>query len=257
MSVEFMSEQLSLPLDLPHTPEEIFARTHRRIFPSRPAPAFRVAYREWAAVRCTIRRTGTGLVEVDICDVLRAAPPITLEALAEILISRFYSRRPSREARACYLACTMAPDMRRRIEEARRTRGFKLMLPARGRRFDLEEIFARHNRAFFGNRLQVKQVGWSRTRSSSVLGHYDSAHNTITISRLLDGPDSPQILVEYVMFHEMLHVHYPVTHNHHRRVVHSPEFRAAEKQFPGYRQAQRLLHSRLWKKKWNGRHEGW
>jgi predicted metal-dependent hydrolase len=48
-------------------------------------------------------------------------------------------------------------------------------------------------------------------------------------------------LVEYLMFHEMLHMRYPVERVGHRRVVHSRAFRQAEKRFPHYERARRRL----------------
>jgi len=52
-----------------------------------------------------------------------------LEALAEILLARIFRRRPSREARECYLAYTFRPAIRSRIDAARRERGRKRLLP--------------------------------------------------------------------------------------------------------------------------------
>jgi len=252
-----MDDQLFLPFEAPHCPAEIFARVFRRLIARKTTPYFQVEYRKWAQLRSTIRVQCPGTVQVEICDVLFDAPADALAALAEILISRLYSRRPSREARASYLAHTMSPAIRRRVEETRRERGFKRMLPAPGQHYNLEEMFEAHNRAFFEGKLRVCKVGWSIARSASVLGHYDPAHDTITISRLLDSPQSPRLLVEYVLFHEMLHTQYPVSQNHHRRVIHSAEFRAAERSFPGYRKAQRLLRSEAWGNRWEGRKKGW
>ena len=47
--------------------------------------------------------------------------------------------------------------------------------------------------------------------------------------------------LEYVVFHEMLHLRYPVDHNGARRRVHTQEFRAAEKAFPSLRLAKEIL----------------
>jgi predicted metal-dependent hydrolase len=47
--------------------------------------------------------------------------------------------------------------------------------------------------------------------------------------------------VEYLVFHEMLHIRYNTERRGHRRVVHSAEFREAEKKFPKYEQARRRL----------------
>jgi hypothetical protein len=44
-----------------------------------------------------------------------------------------------------------------------------------------------------------------------------------------------------LVFHEMLHMRFPVERNGHRRVVHSREFRKAEREFPKYEEARKSL----------------
>lgn len=244
-----MPGQLALPVGAPTekrlTPsapdsEAAFARVFRRLGLGRSAPEFRVEYWPFAGLRSTIRLRG-GEAQVRLSDLLETVPPLVLEALAEILLAQVFRRRPSREARECFLAYVSAPAMRGRIDKARRERGTKRLLPPRGRCHDLEEIFARLNRKFFRGKLLPPRLGWSRKRSRTVLGHYDAAHRTITISRWLDSPAMPRYLVEYLMFHEMLHVQFPVERRGPRRVVHPPEFRRAEKRFPKYERARRRL----------------
>jgi hypothetical protein len=84
-------------------------------------------------------------------------------------------------------------------------------------------------------------LGWSRRPSRVTLGHYDPSHNAIILSRLLDSPRVPRLAVEYILFHEMLHLRYPVEHRGARRCVHTSEFKEAEKQFPMLKEAKQLL----------------
>jgi hypothetical protein len=76
------------------------------------------------------------------------------------------------------------------------------------------------------------ELGWSVRPSRITLGHYDPSHHAIILSRLLDQPATPRHAVEYVMFHEMLHLRYPEVHRGSRRCVHTPQFKDAERQFP-------------------------
>ena len=75
----------------------------------------------------------------------------------------------------------------------------------------------------------------------SILGHHDAAHDTITISKLLDSPDVPEWFVEYILFHEMLHIKHPARLINGRRYYHTAAFRAEEQRYPGYAQAQEWL----------------
>ena len=70
-----------------------------------------------------------------------------------------------------------------------------------------------------------------------LLGHYDAAHNTIVVSRVFDRPSSPRYAIEYLLYHEMLHLKHPVKMRGLRRCVHSREFKAEERQFPQLQEA--------------------
>jgi len=241
-TLESQAEQLALPLDPAAGLDAIFRRVFRRLGLKRPAPEFRVEYRPFASLRSTVHLSGNRAI-VHLADVLAGASPLVNEAVAEILLAQLFRRRPSREARACYLAYVYSPAVRHRIDEARRRRGRKRLLPARGRHYDLEEIFDRLNRRFFAGQLARPRLGWSTQRARSILGHYDSAHGAIIISRWFDSAEAPRFLVEYLVFHEMLHIKFPVERDGHRRVVHSRAFRESEKKFPRYDQARRRLRS--------------
>jgi hypothetical protein len=180
-------------------------------------------------------------LEVRLSDLLRDAPLLVLEALAEILLCKIYRRRASREARECYLAYVLSPVIRRRIDQARRQRSTKRLLPGRGRWHDLEEIFQRLNHTFFNGQLSMVRLGWSPQNSRTILGHYDAGHGMIVINRALDSPTAPAHLVEYLVFHEMLHMRFPVERKGQRRVVHSRGFRKAEREFPKYEEARKSL----------------
>ena len=232
--------QLFLPLATAADLGVVFARVFRRLGVRGIPPAFRVEFRPFTNLRSSIHLRGNGAV-VRISDLLADAPPLVLEALAEILLARIFRRQPSREARECYLAYVFKPGVRLRIDETRRHRGHKRLLSATGKHHDLEEIFASLNRRYFDGELVAPRLGWSRQRSRALLGHYDSAHRTIAVSRLLDSPQAPRYLVEYLVFHEMLHMRFPTGRNGHRRVVHSRDFRQAEKKFPKYQHARQLL----------------
>lgn len=84
-------------------------------------------------------------------------------------------------------------------------------------------------------------LGWSKRTSRTTLGHYDPSHHAIVLSRVLDNDQVARVAVEYVMFHEMLHLRYPVEHRGANRCVHTPAFKQAEKQFELLSQAKEAL----------------
>jgi predicted SprT family Zn-dependent metalloprotease len=120
-------------------------------------------------------------------------------------------------------------------------------LAARGRVHDLSEILASLNARHFQQQVSVR-IGWGRRapggrRRSIKMGVYFHDHQIIRIHPALDDERVPRHFVEMVVFHEMLHqIHPPAADAEGRRVVHGPEFRAAERRFPGYERA------RAWEK---------
>ena len=74
-----------------------------------------------------------------------------------------------------------------------------------------------------------------------MLGHYDPSHNAIVLSRLLDRPAVAHLAVEYVMFHEMLHLRFPVEHRGARRCVHTARVQTGGKGVRRLSEAKELL----------------
>jgi predicted metal-dependent hydrolase len=226
------------------TPQQIFARVHREIRPRTPVPAVEVEYRRFANANSQIRLEA-GRLAVTITDLLAAAPAPVTEALAHILLGKLYRRPAARQYSHRYRLYLNRKDVRRQIGLLRQERGRKIHTGPEGELYNLEEIFEELNRAHFGGMMARPAIGWSLVRSKTRLGHYDPSHNTIVISRIFDDPRAPRLALEYVMFHEMLHLHYPVDHSGARRCVHTPEFKAHEKQFPQFREARALLKKLL------------
>jgi predicted metal-dependent hydrolase len=57
----------------------------------------------------------------------------------------------------------------------------------------------------------------------------------------MDRPNIPQFVVEYVLYHEMLHVKHPTRRSGCSLISHSPEFRAEEKLFAEFHPARKFL----------------
>jgi hypothetical protein len=225
-------------------PPEIFRRVHREIRPRTPIPAITIEYKQFANPDSHVRLEN-GAITVRITDLLEGAPAPVIEALAHILLGKLYRKTVARQYPYRYRLYLNRRDMRRRISLVRQTRGRKVHLGSQGCVHNLDEIFEDLNHKHFGGMMARPALGWSHVRSRTSLGHFDPSHNVIMISRIFDDPRAPRLALEYVMFHEMLHLHYPVDHTGARRCVHTPEFKAHEIQFPRFKEAKALL-KRLW-----------
>ncbi len=224
------------------TPAEIYRRVYRELKPRSPLPEIRVEFRRFANANSLVRLDG-GVLQVKISDLLEGAPAPVQEALAHILLGKLFRRAIPRVYNHRYRLYLNRRDVRRQIHLVRQIRGRKVITGPRGSTYDLESIFDELNQRHFDGLLARPLLGWSPGVSRSLLGHFDPSHNAIVISRLLDAPTVPRLAVEYVLFHEMLHLRYPVEHHGARRSVHTKELRAAERTFPGLAQAKMLLKS--------------
>ena len=222
------------------TPAEIYARVFRELKPRTNPPAMFVEFRPFANADSFIQMTD-GEVHVRMADVLEGAPAPVMEALAYILFGKLFRRPVARAYSHRYRLYLNRRDMRERMHVIRQIRGRKFVSGPVGRHHNLEQIFEDLNTGFFDGLMGRPQLGWSRRPSRTMLGHFDPSHNAIIISRIFDTRQVPKVALEYVLFHEMLHLRYPVDHRGARRRVHTREFRAAEKLFPQLSEAKGIL----------------
>jgi hypothetical protein len=222
------------------SPEEIYARVFRELKPRTALPVLSVEFCQFANADSFIKLQDDRL-EIRISDLLSGAPAPVMEALAHILLGKLYRKPVARVYSYRYRMYLNRRDMRRQAHLVRQIRGRKFVSGPQGQHYNLEEIFERLNGRFFDGLLGRPQLGWSRAQSRNMLGHYDPSHNAIIVSRIFDQEHLPPIALEYVMFHEMLHLRYPVDHSGSRRRVHTREFRAEERKFPRLKEAKEIL----------------
>jgi hypothetical protein len=222
------------------SPEEICARVFRELKPRTLAPEMRVEFCRFANADSFVSLK-EGRLDMRISDLLAGAPAPVLEALAHILLGKLY-RKPAAPIYAHrYRLYLNRRDVRRQAHLVKQIRGRKFVSGPKGEYFDLDEVFERLNHEYFDGLLGRPQLGWSRAASRSMLGHFDPSHNAIIISRVFDRATVPSLALEYVMYHEMLHLRFPVDHSGARRRVHTAEFREAEKKFTRWKDAKEML----------------
>lgn len=200
----------------------------------------RIDFFRFASVNNTIRlREGRLLVRIS--DLLEGAPEPVLRALAHILLAKLYHRPIGREHATRYRRYVSTHPMAEKAHLVRQMRGRKRITTACGHVYHLEEIFECLNLRYFYGLLARPLMTWSTERARNRLGHYDPAHNAIVVSSIFDHPRIPRYVVEYIVYHEMLHLKHPVKLRGRRRCVHSAEFHAEEKRFDRLEAAREFL----------------
>lgn len=167
-----------------------------------------------------------------LSDLLEGAPESVLRAIAHILLAKLYRKPLDPMHVARYRRFASSEHVMRQTERIRQMRGRKKISTAKGEYYDLEEVFESLNQRFFHGLMGRPLLTWSEHKARRLLGHYDAAHNTIMISRVFDRKNTPRYAIEYLMYHEMLHLKHPVKVRGGRRCVHSREFQEDEKLFP-------------------------
>jgi hypothetical protein len=231
-------------MDAAAAPEAIYARIFREMKPRTPVPEVQVQFRRYANANAQIRLE-SGVLLVRIADTLSAAPEDVQEALAEILLSKLFRRPVPVACTTRYRRYLNRKDVRGNLDRVRSIRGRKQIEDPQGQHHNLLEIFDQLNFEYFFGLMARPSIGWSPRASRTLLGHYDPPHNAIVISRILDRPQVPRIAVEYVMYHEMLHLRHPAEHRSLRRCVHTQAFKDEEKRFTRLREAKLLLRHLL------------
>jgi hypothetical protein len=218
----------------------VFQEQYRALRPRAPLPPLDIRFRRFTSLNTTIRLR-EGRLRVRLSDLLEGAPSNVITAIAHILLAKLYRKPIERVHADRYRRYASSEPVSRQAEQIRQTRGRKRILSAQGRFYNLDEVFESLNSRFFHGLLGRPTLTWSGQHARRMLGHYDAAHNTIVVSKVFDRPDTPRCAVEYLVYHEMLHLKHPVRVKGGRRCVHSREFQAEEKLFPELAEAKAYL----------------
>jgi predicted metal-dependent hydrolase len=120
-------------------------------------------------------------------------------------------------------------------------------LTAEGRCIDLKEVLKRVASKYFGGHVDV-HIGWGRapkrkirrrrTRTfSRALATYSFDDKTIRVSPVLDAENVPEYVIDWIVYHEVLHHVLPVKKAGDRNLYHSQQFRSLERGFEHFEKA--------------------
>lgn len=158
------------------------------------------------------------------------------------------------EELACYLrkeSKIISPSVKAFIADNLKKYDYSHLLDRRklhtqGSFYNLQKIYDDINRDYFGGKLNLS-ITWfgsvrQRSRRRITFGLYHDTLQLVKIHRMMDSPAFPAYLVEFVVYHEMLHHVCPAyvdSKGLHR--VHSKEFKEREKLFRYYDLAQHWI----------------
>ncbi|GAA6615997.1 M48 family peptidase [Scytonema sp. NUACC26] len=110
-----------------------------------------------------------------------------------------------------------------------------------GKHYNLDKLFDKVNEEYFAAKLVKPRLTWSKIHTYRKFGHYEPARDRVVMSLTLDDDRIPEFVVEFVLYHELLHKYHGAKLVNGRRMVHTSEFRTSERQFRLYKEAEEWL----------------
>jgi hypothetical protein len=218
----------------------LYVEAFSTLDPKRTVPPVHVSFYPYIGINHTIR-IRSGEIYVRIGEICHDMPLPCHRGLAYILVGKLLRKRIPAGAREVYAAFAKSASIRERANNNKKARGRKVVTTSKGAVYDLDEIFATVNREYFAGSIPKPVLTWSARKTYRILGHHDANHDHVAISRSLDSTDVPRFVVDYVVFHEMLHIAHPTKHINGRRYNHTTAFKNDERKFAHYDEAERWI----------------
>lgn len=102
----------------------------------------------------------------------------------------------------------------------------------------LERSFRRINRQFFHQLLDQPNLVWGQN-SQRKLACYNFHNDTITVSTIFQ--QAPDHILDYLLYHELLHKKQQFNYKNNRNYFHTKKFRQAERLFPNHKQIEKEI----------------
>lgn len=202
--------------------------------------AARVTFRPFRSTLYSYRIEPDGTARVQLHTAFRTAPDEALAQVAQLILCR--TKKARRELpRGAFDAFVRAlPKGAFNLPGARR--GTAKAIAGPGKHRSLDESFARVNETYFAGRMARPKLRWSPARARRILGTYREEADTLIVSQVFDSPKIPLWVLDYLMYHELLHKHLGVGRRADgKRCMHGPEFKRLERKYARYKDAVAFL----------------
>jgi len=202
--------------------------------------AARVAFYPFRATLYSFKIMKQGTAKVKFHQAFRNAPENVFSQAAHLmLIRRAADRRAFHRAEYDQFVRSMPPSAFE-MPGARKTRRVSLAVPGIYR--SLEESFERVNVEYFQSQLEQPELCWSPVRARRILGSYQERSDRLIISQVFDSPKVPVFVLDYLMYHELLHKFLGIGRRHDgKRCMHGKDFRELEQKYSRFDEAQAFL----------------
>jgi len=205
-----------------------------------------VGYCPYAELKHTWRHR-RGKLEFKISDYVRNAPEDVNDSLAWYLLCRA-ARTDCPDGRSsAYLAFARSKEFWLNNRDMYLSRARNLAVGPKGEARDLRTVFDYVNSNYFSGALRDPILAWSSESPRHRLGFYFEPLNLLAANSVLDSEQVPRYVLEFVVYHELLHHVDAADGKQLRRVHHTKRFREQERAFSAYGDAERWLRRLAYK----------
>jgi hypothetical protein len=180
-------------------------------------------------------------IEFKVSDYLEDSPDDVLESMAWYLVCRAFRRTCPDGKADRYLAYALSSELWARNRDLYMSRARSLSFNPRGEVRDLDTVFRYVNSFYFKGGVPYPTLAWSSESPRTRLGFYFAPLNLLVANRVLDSERVPRYVLEFVVYHELLHHVNGRGSSPRKRVHHTKSFREQEMRFTHYEDAERWL----------------
>ena len=176
-----------------------------------------------------------------ISDYLKQAPSCIATSLAWFLVCRARGVECPNRYVSQYLTHVRSSEFWEANRSLYLSRARNLSFHPHGIAHDLREAFEHVNGQYFRGEAPAPSLAWANEASTRRMGYVHSPLRIVAVNKALDSHVVPEYVVEFVVYHELLHCILGSAEFGSRRVHHTREFRKKEREFERHAEAQNLL----------------
>jgi hypothetical protein len=191
----------------------------------------------------TVEEGERGLT-IEVSDVFLHAQEDVLEALSLVILSKVYMVPYMPDLWERVKGYLESDDCIERSQRAFLQRSKTVRRSPRGDHHDLRRSLGRIKERYFseeGFGFKEPTVVWSSRRSHQKFGYWMADYNIIVVNRVLDNPNVPEDVVDFVVFHELLHKKHGFLNLAGASEAHYQSFNLDERRFDGHEEVERFL----------------
>ncbi|MDR2866708.1 MAG: DUF45 domain-containing protein [Methanomassiliicoccaceae archaeon] len=182
-------------------------------------------------------RRSCGWAEFEVSDYVKDAPENVLTGLAETIFSKI-----SRQVRNSYpqemLSWITSDDFVRKKQPIYLTRAKNLARTPVGKHVDLDAAYRRLIDMGLMKDDKDIMITWTKHVNTKRVGYCSLLMKVVIISSILDTPDIPTFVSDYVLYHELIHVGRGFDPFGQR---HGTDFHLLERRYPMHKEAEEWL----------------